>query len=168
MELNSNLFLACLLSVTLSGLLVSSLDPYTRMEAEDMTFNMGTSTAGQLSCPAIHSGYVTEVDNGDYIAFYNVDFGADGPELVKIQFADGNGQGHFASTEIRIGSQTGQLIAKIETGTTGDWCGFFAIDTFLSYIPKGIQNVYLVFDSPFNNDKILNLDWIVFNASVVL
>ena len=117
-----------------------SLDPYTTVEAEDYDLESGTRT-GEFA------GAVGYIEDGDYIAFEDVDFGR-GPLSGEVRASSDRAGGRI---EFRTGSPDGILVAEAEVGGTGGWSAFvdFPVEVVNDYGDGtaflGTRDLYLVF-----------------------
>ncbi|KAK0643992.1 glycosyl hydrolase [Cercophora newfieldiana] len=90
---------------------IEALNPYQQVEAETIAFSSGLTTAAKSD-----SGiYVTSISNGDYIKVKGVDFGA-GASSVDLRVAAASSGGKI---ELRVGGQSGAVIATCAVDTTG-------------------------------------------------
>lgn len=94
------------------------LDPYRRVEAETIAWQLGTITE---PCDA-PGGFVESVnlcvagiDDGDWLAVANADFGADGPSTFVANVASTAG----GRIEIRVDSPDGKVIGTLCVPATG-------------------------------------------------
>ena len=92
---------------------IEPLNPYTQVEAETIAFSSGLTTAAKSDGGI----YVTSISNGDYIKVKGVDFGTSGAESVDLRVAAPNGSS--GKMELRVGSQTGTVIATCSVEATG-------------------------------------------------
>lgn len=91
---------------------IEPLNPYQQVEAETIAFSSGLTTAAKSDGGI----YVTSISNGDYIKVKGVDFGSAGASSVDLRLAAQSGGGKI---EIRVGSQTGTVIATAAVDATG-------------------------------------------------
>src|SRR3569833_2722316 len=92
---------------------IEPLDPYERVEAETIAFSSGLST--EVSSDG--GMHVTSINNNDYLKVKGVDFGAaPGAASVDLSVAAASSAGKM---ELRLGSQTGTLIATCAVESTG-------------------------------------------------
>jgi beta-glucosidase len=85
---------------------------------------------------------ISEIENGDWIAFKDVDCG-DGVSKFEARVSSISEGG---AIEVRLGSPTGTLVGTASVGNTGDWQTW---NTVLSDVvgTSGKQDIYLVFTS---------------------
>ena len=91
---------------------IEPLNPYQQIEAETIAFSSGLTTAAKSDGSGI---YVTSISNNDYIKVKGVDFGA-GAASVDLRVAAAAAGGKI---ELRVGSQTGTVIATCAVDATG-------------------------------------------------
>jgi len=115
---------------------VSSLNPYSGVEAETIAWEQGIETAWTDGAGV----YVTDIDNGDYIKVRNVDF-KKGAKSFEANVASTS---ESSAIEIRLDSLTGILLGSCtikNTGTLQDWtnqsCPVKKV--------KGVHDVYFIF-----------------------
>ncbi|GAB1316501.1 Cellulose binding type IV domain-containing protein [Madurella fahalii] len=92
---------------------IEPLDPYVQVEAETIAFSSGLTTTAKSG----GGMYVTSISNNDYIKVKGVEFGAKGAASVDLQVAAAAGGG--GRIELRVGSQTGTVIATCNVEATG-------------------------------------------------
>ncbi|MFD2826458.1 glycoside hydrolase family 43 protein [Leeuwenhoekiella polynyae] len=129
---------------------VGILNPFQRVEAETMAWSEGVKTRFETEWEgdfdwdrgqkiADHR-FVSEINNGDYIAVKGVDF-ANGAKSVEVNISPIYG----GNIEIHADEIDGSLIATVEVDTTreeGIWSTFTApVNTNI----KGVHDVYFVF-----------------------
>ncbi|OUS78147.1 hypothetical protein B1748_05145 [Paenibacillus sp. MY03] len=133
-----------------------------RLEAESFSSSTGRVRAfkNELTKGAGGNGLAGWTQNGDVIAFAQVDFGA-GYNQVAARYAteyDGS------SLEIRTGSADGTLIGTIAMQRTGGWAapGSWKAERIdLSTPLKGVQDVYVIFKNT-TESGVSDLDWVRF------
>jgi arabinoxylan arabinofuranohydrolase len=91
---------------------IEPLNPYQQVEAETIAFSSGLTTAAKSDGGV----YVTSISNNDYIKVKGVDFGA-GAASVDLRVAAATGAS--GKIELRVGSQTGTVIATCTVDATG-------------------------------------------------
>jgi O-glycosyl hydrolase len=103
---------------------------------------------------------IAYTEDGDYLAWNNVNFGA-GVSSVSARVASGSQGG---TLEFRIGSPTGTLLGSIAITNTGGFQTWTTKTASVSNV-TGVQALYVVFkDGPPDTsaDGITNLNWIKF------
>jgi beta-xylosidase len=132
---------------------VGKVDPYRRVEAETIAWEVGVETASDDEVGV----YVTDIDNGDYIKIRNVDF-KKGARSFQAGVASASGG---ATIEIRIGSPDGKLIGTCFVNSTGamqQW----GISSCKLEKTTGIHDVFLVFRG--NTTNLFHFDWWKFST----
>jgi hypothetical protein len=98
------------------------------------------------------------IENGDYLAFNNLDFGS-GAVSFQARAASATSGG---SIELRLGSSTGTLIGTCPVAGTGDWQTWTTATCNVSGV-SGMQNLYLVFTG--ESGYLFNFNWFKFVAA---
>ena len=131
---------------------VSSLNPYTRVQAETIAFSEGLKTASDSKTGV----YVTKIENGDYLKVRSVDF-AKGAKTFEASVASASAGGKI---EIRLGDRNGELLGTIDVKNTG---GLQKWATVKGKVKKatGVQDICLVFKG--GEGELFNFDWWAFN-----
>jgi arabinoxylan arabinofuranohydrolase len=127
---------------------VSSLNPYTRVQAETIAWSEGLKTGGDSKTGV----YVTKIDNGDYIKVRSVDFGK-GAKTFEASVASASAGGKI---EIRLGDRNGELLGTIDVKNTG---GLQKWATVKGKVKKatGVQDICLIFKG--GEGELFNFDW---------
>ncbi|MDQ6419025.1 carbohydrate-binding protein [Paenibacillus sp. LHD-117] len=99
---------------------------------------------------------VAFIDNGDHIAFTNVDFGS-GATSVKLRVASNTTGGKI---EIRTGSANGTLAGTCVVPPTGGWQSWITKTCAISTI-SGVHTLYLKFTGGVGN--LFNVHWYQFS-----
>ena len=136
-------------------------DAYSNIEAEDLDYCKGliSENSGGTSGGRSLGG----VKNGNYAAYYNIDFGETGASKLPFKYSrstekeDANG-----TLEFRLGSTTGPLIAKASIENTGTWQNWKEVTIDTARI-TGVQNVYIVFKS--DTPHVCNFDYFKFTKA---
>ena len=129
--------------------------PYETIEAETFDRQNGIQTEN-LEDGGVDVGYI---ENGDYIAFKRVDFGA-GAQGFAVKAGSETDGGTIA---LHLDSPDGELIGKCRvTGTDGwqEWQNFECEVTSAS----GTHTLYLVFEG--DDGFLMNIDSFVFSANM--
>ncbi len=136
-----------------------SIDPYQRTEAETIAWCAGISTE-QCSATGgpVSNMDVTGINNGDWVAVGNADFGTEGAETFKANVASTVG----GKIEIRLDSATGTLVGTLNVGATGGAQTWKEVETTISKV-TGVHNVYLVFTGT-GTSNLFNVDYWQFTA----
>lgn len=126
---------------------VKNLDPYSRNEAETIAWEEGVETAKHEKTGI----YVTDINNNDYIKVRSVDFGK-GAKTFEASVAATEG----GTIEIRLGSNTGQLISTCPVKQTGDMLKWETITGKTSRV-SGVHDLYFVFKG--SDGQLFDFDW---------
>ena len=98
------------------------------------------------------------INNGDFLRFDDVNFGASPPASVNVRVAtDTDKTGRI---EIRIDSKDSPPVATLTTSRTGGWQNWITQTTDMAPV-TGLHTVYVTFGNPAPDDFI-NLNWLVF------
>lgn len=127
------------------------------IEAESFDQQSGIQTESS-SEGGLNIGFI---ENDDYTAYYNIDFGS-GVSKFEARVASNGDGGHI---EIRLGSLTGTLAAACAVEPTGGWQTWTTKSCSINPI-SGVHDVYLIFKG--SGAGLFNLNWFKFsNNSVV-
>lgn len=129
---------------------VHTLDPYKKTEAETFAWQAGINTA---LIPGGSGLCVTDIQDGDWIAVANLDFGAEGAKSLNARLASATG----GEIEIRLGSPEGELAGTLGLGTTGGYETWKDFSCDLNPI-IGIRNIFFVFKGD-NEKNLFNFDY---------
>jgi beta-glucanase (GH16 family) len=131
---------------------------FQKIEAESHDAQSGTQ---QETCSDSGGGKdVGYINNGDYLVFKGIDFGATGPTQVLTRVASGAGNGISGLVEFHLNGVNGPKIGDFAFGDTGGWQSWKTIPTNVSGA-KGVADLYVVFKSGQPYD-FCNLNWIQF------
>jgi arabinoxylan arabinofuranohydrolase len=132
---------------------VSSLNPYKRVEAETIAWEVGVETA----LDSIRGMYVTDIDNGDYIKVRDVDFRKKtGSFEAGLASVSGG-----AGIEIHIDGLYGDIIGACTIKPTGGMQNWKTQSCKVKKV-SGVHDVYFVFKG--GAGKLFNFDWWRFNG----
>ena len=101
------------------------------------------------------------INNGDFLRFDDVNFGATAPASVNFRLAsdtDANG-----TIEIRIDNPSATPVATLKTSRTGGWQSWRTETTPMGPV-TGLHTVYVTFGNAAPDD-FLNLNWLVFRPA---
>jgi hypothetical protein len=100
------------------------------------------------------------VNNEDYVAFLQVNFGAGG--FSKIAFRAASWYEEGGDVELHLGAIDGELVGTYHIPGTGDWSIWETITCDAPELAavNGIQDVYMVFKN--GGDWLFNLNWFQF------
>lgn len=130
------------------------LDGFSKIEAEDYDAYAGISVE-KCAEGGLNVGYIQD---GDWIAFKNVDFGA-GSDTFKARVATSTQGGRI---EIRKDNEQGLLLGTCEVGHTNGWQSWQTKTTGITEISSK-QDIYLVFKG--NENNLFNLNNIHFGIA---
>lgn len=127
---------------------VSSLNPYTRVQAETIAWSEGLKTLVDNQTGV----YVSKIENDDYLVVRSVDFGK-GAKTFEASVASASAGGKI---EIRLGDRNGELLGTIDVKNTG---GLQKWATVKGKVKKatGVQDICLVFKG--GEGELFNFDW---------
>lgn len=135
---------------------LKALNPYVQVEAETIGWNAGINTeaiSGEVEQPS-SKRVVTDIDNRDWIAVSNVDFGSKGASSFTASVANGR----TASTiEIRLDSTEGKLIGELTIPANTGVDQFEELQTEIEGA-IGVHHVFFVFRGD-DNSKLFKLDY---------
>ena len=140
---------------------IANLDPYKRTEAETIAWNKGISTekSAALGNPVESINLdVTNIDNGDWIAVSNANFGEKGAKAFKANVAATAG----GKIEIHLDSPAGELVGTLDVSPTGGAQNWQTVETNVTNV-KGNHSIFLVFTGTGTN--LFNLDYWQFTTA---
>lgn len=143
-----------------TGLLKLSTGPakpisaFTKIEAENYSIQSGI----QVETCSEGGENIGFIENGDYVAYNNVDFG-DGADVFVARVASANNGG---TIEIRLDKPDGTLAGSCTVEGTGGWQTWTEVSCNLTKI-TGKHNLYLRFTG--GASYLLNLNWLQFTVS---
>lgn len=129
-----------------------NIDAFSQIEAEDYNTMSGIQKV-DCSEGGQKVGYI---ENGDYIVFNNVDFGA-GAASFDARVASGTSGG---SIEIRLDGLSGPLVGTCITTGTSSWSSWTTKNCSISGA-SGIHNLYLKFTGA--SGYLFDMNWFKFN-----
>jgi hypothetical protein len=98
------------------------------------------------------------INNGDFLRFDDVNFGASAPASVNVRVAtDTDKSGRI---EIRIDSKDSPPVATLSTSRTGGWQNWITQTTDMKPV-TGLHTVYVTFGNAAPDD-FLNVNWLRF------
>jgi hypothetical protein len=104
------------------------------------------------------SNYLGYLDEGDVLAYHNVDFGSSGATKFTADVAAAKGRGG-KKIQVRLGSATGTVVATLTVQETGSWTTFVAQTTGMTRV-TGVHDIFLTFAGGYG---VANLDWFKFS-----
>ncbi|WP_244209349.1 family 43 glycosylhydrolase [Paenibacillus ferrarius] len=139
---------------------IANLDPYSRVEAETIAWNAGilteVSTAPGNPLASLNLD-VTDINNGDWLAVSNADFGDKGAASFEANMASTVG----GKVEIRLDSPIGKVIGTLDVAPTGGDQVWQLLKTDVENV-KGIHNIFFMFSG--SGSKLFNMDYWKFNV----
>lgn len=99
-------------------------------------------------------------NNGDFIQFNSVDFGATPLGTFRARVASGAAGGVSGLVNVRLDSRTGPSIGSFAVGNTGGWQSWTSIPANITGT-TGVHTVYVTFDSGVP-DAFVNVNWFTF------
>ena len=112
--------------------------------ASQGTINVATTTDSDPS--GVDSNQVSELANGDYLEYSDVNFGSSGSTQFDARVASGAAGGVSGLVEVVLDSPTNTPVGSFAVANTGGWSSWETIPANISTV-TGTHNVYLVFDS---------------------
>lgn len=126
------------------------VDRYSAIDGAQTTFVGGNEPIGWMVC---------ETRNLSSVRFNRVNFGNGSVEKVKARVSSGQRIGSF---EIRLNDAKGKLVAEFPVNYTGGWNNWITIETPILEKVEGTHDLVVVFKSEWGADKIVNLNWLIF------
>ncbi|MDX8364640.1 carbohydrate-binding protein [Cytobacillus sp. IB215665] len=136
---------------------LNTINPFEKIEAENYDFMRGIDT--EVTTDVGSGQNVGWTDNGDYIAFENVDFGTETPKGIEARVAS---QSIGGTIEVRLDGVDGPLLGTVDIQHTGGWQNWVTNTSTISNV-TGTHDVYLVFKGVASG--IGNLNWFVFTST---
>ena len=132
---------------------IANVDPYQRTEAETIAWNKGITTEVCSAADGPVSNLnVTGIDNGDWLAVSNADFGDNGAKSFKANVASTVG----GKIEIHLDSPEGQLIGTLNVSPTGGAQTWQTVETDVTNV-KGVHSIFFKFVGAGTN--LFNVDY---------
>ncbi len=127
---------------------VSSINPYTRVQAETIAWSEGLKTSGNSQSGV----YVSQINNSDYLIVRSVDFGK-GAKTFEACVASASEGGQI---EIRLDNSNGELLGTIDVKNTGGEKNWATVKGKVKKI-TGVHDICLVFKG--GEGELFNFDW---------
>ncbi len=138
-------------------LVLKGSDPFARIEAEDYDEAYGTNTE---TCSDTDGGQnVGSIRDGNWLKYSNINLSE--VHSVDLRLASRNSGG---SIEVRLDSESGQLIGSVEMPNTGNWQTWKTIRVKLESV-IGFYDVYLLFRHP--STYVGNINWLAFSSTTI-
>lgn len=136
-------------------------DAYSNIEAEDLNYCKGLISENSSGTSGGRS--LGGVKNGNYAAYYNIDFGSTGASKLTFKYSRSTEkEGANGTVEFRLGSTSGPMIAKASIENTGTWQNWKEVTIDTARI-TGVQNVYVVFKA--DTSHVCNFDYFKFTKA---
>ncbi|RED37426.1 carbohydrate-binding protein, partial [Paenibacillus sp. VMFN-D1] len=149
------------LSAIMLVVMVLSLFPRAVLAASAFSQTPASSFSSQFGIQLENSTEggqnVAFIDNGDYIAFSNVDFGS-GASSIDVRVASNNNGGQI---EVRLDNPNGTLIGTVTVPGTGGWQSWVTRSAPVSSV-TGVHTLFLKFTGGTGN--LFNVLWFKFNS----
>ena len=100
------------------------------------------------------------INDGDWLRFDDVNFGAEPPTQLNVRLAAEVPAGGGGRVEIRVDSPTADPAATLDTSSTGGWQNWRTEATGMGPV-TGLHTVFVTFGSD-RPDDFLNVNWLVF------
>ncbi|MCH6259295.1 carbohydrate-binding protein, partial [Puniceicoccaceae bacterium K14] len=133
-------------------------DPFSVVEAEDSCDNSGVQfedTADEGG--GLNAGWI---NSEDWLRFDAIDFGR-GAVAFDARVATNNAGGDI---ELRLGSETGQLVGIAPVVTTGGWQNWETVSIDLLEEVEGVHDLFLVFKGE-GGSSLFNVNWFTFGRA---
>ncbi|GGJ57025.1 carbohydrate-binding protein [Deinococcus roseus] len=128
-------------------------DAFKRVEAEGFSSMKGIETE---ACSDEGAGLdVGHTDDGDFLVFDRIDFGASGATSAQFRVASGWNGG---TIEVHTDSVDGPVIATAQVVNTGGWQNWQTV-TVPATAPAGVKKIYVVFKKA----EGININWFQFS-----
>ena len=145
-------------SVYLCDRLPSWTSAYSIIQAESSNSNNGTQT--QQTSDIGGGENVGWIHNGNWLGYYNMDFGSTGARGLIARISSGAGNSVDGSVLVTLDSPTAAPIGTFSVSNTGGWQAWTNISTSVS-AASGKHDVYLTFSSDQPADFV-NVNWFTF------
>ena len=120
---------------------LSNLNPYNRVEAETIGWNGRILTEKSYAWGGPESNQnVTGIQNGDWVAVGNADFGSRGARSFKANVASTSG----GKIEVRLDSVNGRLVGTLNVPNTGGMQNWRTVETSINGA-TGVHKLFFVF-----------------------
>jgi hypothetical protein len=135
-----------------------ALDAYRPLQVEDAAAVSGMEMQDTTDEGAgRNAGWI---NNGDWLRFDGVDFGADPPTQVNLRVAADVPPELGGRLEIRLDSPGNEPSAVLETSGTGGWQNWRTEATSMAPV-TGVHTVFVTFANR-RPDDFVNVNWLVF------
>ncbi|QGQ20466.1 carbohydrate-binding protein [Cellulomonas sp. JZ18] len=103
---------------------------------------------------------VAHLADGDFVGWFDVDFGDRSPRTVSVRVA--SGATASGTLEVRRGTNRGPLLARVPITPTGGWQAWETRTVPLSAAVTGVHRVYLQVVGPASGAEVGNVGWLRF------
>lgn len=134
---------------------------YAKIEGEDMDYTVG-GLISEDNSQSSNGRQLGGIKNGNYTAYYNVNFGATGASKIKLRYSRKTEDNTSGTVEVRLGGTNGTLIAKATLENTGTWNDWKEITVDTARV-TGLQNIYVIFKS--STEYVCNFDYFTFEQA---
>ncbi len=134
---------------------IAPLNPYTRVEAETMSWSSGIKTE-PIDAGTMAIGYI---ENGDYVKVSQVDFGEAGANEF---YASVSSNGVGGKIELHLDSATGPIVGTCTVPVTGGWQNWETVSGAVAGA-TGVHDLYLRFSG--GESYLFNVDWWQFKSA---
>ncbi len=133
---------------------LANLNPYIRVEAETIAWNARILTEKSSAAGGpVNNLHVTDIQNGDWIAVANADFGSAGAKSFKANVSSSSG----GNIEIRLDSVGDPLVGTLAAPSTGGTQTWREVETSVAGA-TGVHNVFFVFTGA-GSSNLFNFDF---------
>jgi len=137
---------------------VQSRETFSRIEAEDYDSKNGTGTE---ACSDTDGGFnVGSIGDGNWLMYSNIDM----TDVHSISARLSNKSSSDGTVEVRLDSETGDLLGTINIPNTGSWQSWQTVAINLESV-VGIYDLYLVFNHP--TSYVGNINWIELSSDIL-
>jgi len=112
--------------------------------ASDGTISVAST--GDTDPSGVDGNQVSELENGNYLEYKNVNFGTTGSTQFDARVASGAASGVSGAVEVVLDSPTNAAVATFDVANTGGWSSWETVPANMSTV-TGTHNVYLEFVS---------------------
>ncbi|MCT2537219.1 carbohydrate binding domain-containing protein [Aquibacillus koreensis] len=135
---------------------LANLNPYQRTEAETIGWNAGIATQESEAPGSLLESlnlHVTDINDGNWVAVSQADFGENGAKTFEANVASEVG----GTIEIRLDSKDGEVIGTLEVAPTGGEQEWVLMETDVTNV-TGTHDVYFTFTGE-GEDNLFNFDY---------
>lgn len=110
-----------------------------------------TSATGDTDPSGVDGNQVSQLSNGDYLEYDNINFGSSGSTQFDAQVASGAAGGVSGLVEVVLDNPSNAPVGSFSVGNTGGWSTWELVPANISTV-TGTHNVYLEFSSSASGD----------------